>query len=118
MTGTDWERVRRELQEAGVLGFEFDAGETAVPGLSGEWAIGEVEREGELRHEAQSRWIRLLDTLPGSNAVTADPKAVPAGIRDVADRHGLVVVTVSVTDRTVRVAVCAPAEHDQPSTEN
>lgn len=118
MTGTDWERVRRELREAEVSGFEFDAGETAVPGLSGEWVIGEIEREQGLRHGAQSVWIRLFDALPGGNVITADPNAAPVEIRDVADRHGLVVVIVSVTDRTVRVAVCDPAEHDEPRAES
>lgn len=33
----DWERVGRELREAGYCGFEFESGDTAVPGLSGEW---------------------------------------------------------------------------------
>ena len=117
MTGTDWERVRRELRDAGFPGFEFSAGETAVPGLSGEWVVGEVERDGRLRRGAQSWWIRLLDALPGGSAVTTDPKAAPSEIRDVADRHGLVVIIVSVTDQTVRIAVCDPAAHDKPPTE-
>jgi hypothetical protein len=114
MSGPDWERVRRELRDAGYPGFEFDAGETAVPGLSGEWVIGEVEREGRLRRGAQPWWIRLLDALPGGSAVTTDPAVTPKEMRDVADRHGLTVVIVSVGDGTVRIAVCDPAEHDQP----
>ncbi len=32
---TDWERVRQELREADYSGFEFNSGETAVPGLFG-----------------------------------------------------------------------------------
>ena len=102
MTGTDWERVRQELRDAGFPGFEFDAGEAAVPGLSGEWVIGEVERDGRLRRGAQSRWVRLLDALPGGSAVTADPTAVPEGIRDVADRNGLSAVMVIVAFASLR----------------
>ena len=117
MSGPDWERVQQELRDTGFPGFEFGAGETAVPGLSGEWVIGEVERDGRLRRGAQSRWVRLLDALPGGSAVTTDPTAAPEGVRDVADRHGLAVVIVSVTDETVRVAVCDPAAHDAPPTE-
>ena len=115
MTRTDWDRVRRELRDAGYPGFAFDAGETAVPGLSGEGMIGEIEREGRLRSGAQSWLVRLLDALPGGSAVTTDPTAAPAGIRDVAARHGLTVVIVSVADETVRVAVRDPAEHDEPA---
>ncbi|WP_233127149.1 hypothetical protein [Halorubrum sp. SD612] len=62
---TDWERVRQELKEAGYSGFEFDSGDTAVPGLSGEWVSGNLPREGGLKHENQPLWIRILDALPG-----------------------------------------------------
>ena len=115
MTGTDWDRVRRELRDAGFPGFTFDAGETAVPGLSGEWMVGEVERAERLRRRAQPLPVRLLDALPGGAAVAVDPEDAPDAIREVADRHGLTVVIVSVTDETARVAVCDPAEHDEPA---
>lgn len=51
---TDWERVIEELQEAGYSGFKFESGETAVPGLSGEWVAGDLVREGRLHRENQS----------------------------------------------------------------
>jgi len=63
---TDWERVVEELQETGYSGFEFESGETAVPGLSGEWVAGDIVREDRLRRENQSLWVRILDSLPGS----------------------------------------------------
>ena len=104
---TDWERVVGELQEAGHSRFEFESGETAVPGLSGEWVAGDIEREGELRRENQSIWIRILDSIPGSGgAVTTNPEAVPESIRNIAKKHELEVVIISVSKSSARIALC------------
>lgn len=107
---TDWVRVVKQLREAGYSGFEFDSGETAVPGLSGEWVAGEIVREGGLKRTNQRLLIRILDALPGGSAVTTDPEHAPEPIRKVADRHGLEVVMISVTDEEVRIALCESTE--------
>lgn len=107
---TDLVRVVKQLREAGYSGFEFDSGETAVPGLSGEWVAGEIVREGGLKRTNQRLLIRILDALPGGSAVTTDPEHAPEPIRKVADRHGLEVVMISVTDEEVRIALCESAE--------
>ena len=52
----DWDRVIQQLRETGYSGFEFDSGETAVPGLSGEWVAGEIAREGSLKKEASTAY--------------------------------------------------------------
>lgn len=104
---TDWERVIEELQEAGYSGFEFESGETAVPGLSGEWVAGDIVREGGLRRENQSLWIRIWDSLPGSGGVvTTNPEAVPESIRNIARSHELEVVIISVKKSSVHIALC------------
>jgi|AntRauMinimDraft_3_1070383.scaffolds.fasta_scaffold00224_5 sugar phosphate isomerase/epimerase len=104
---TDWERVVEELQETGYSGFEFESGETAVPGLSGEWVAGDIVREDRLRRENQSLWVRILDSLPGSGgAVTTNPEAAPESIRNIAKRHKLEVVIISVEKSSVRIALC------------
>ncbi|WP_224448641.1 hypothetical protein [Haloprofundus salilacus] len=104
---TDWEQVVEELQEAGYSGFEFESGETAVPGLSGEWIAGDIVREGGLRRENQSLWIRIWDSLPGSGgAVSTNPEAAPESIRNIAKRHELEIVTISVKKGSVRIALC------------
>lgn len=106
---TDWTDVTQELHEEGYPNFEFDSGETAVSGLSGEWVIGEIPREGGLTREHQPLWIRVLDMLPGG-AVAADPYRAPTPIQTVAHRHGLDVIIVSVSNEEVRIALCDPAE--------
>jgi sugar phosphate isomerase/epimerase len=104
---TDWERVVEELRDAGYSGFEFESGETAVPGLSGEWVAGEIVREGRLRRENQTLWIRILDSLPGSGgAVTTNTEAAPESIRNIAQRHELEVVIISVSENSARIALC------------
>jgi len=109
---TDWERVRQELKEAGYSGFEFDSGDTAVPGLSGEWVSGNIPREGRLKHENQPLWIRILDALSGGDTVEADPEDAPEGIRNIATKHGLEVVIFTVSADEVRIALCDPSKHD------
>ncbi|MFC7078750.1 hypothetical protein [Haloarcula halophila] len=106
---TDWERVRRELEAAGYSGFEFDSGNTAVPGLSGEWVSGTIPREGGLKHENQPLWIRIL-ALPGRSAVETDPDNAPESIRNIATRHGLEVIIISVTADEARLALCESSE--------
>ncbi|WP_232701273.1 hypothetical protein [Halobacterium wangiae] len=110
---TDWERVKGELREAGYPGFEFDSGRTAVPGLRGEWVVGEATREGGLMRENQSLLLRIFDALPGSGgAVTTDPEATPDPIGGIADDHCLDVVIVSVREDAVRLALCDPREEN------
>jgi len=109
---TDWERVRQELREAGYSGFEFDSGETAVPGLSGEWVSGKIPREGGLKHENQAFWIRILDALPGGDTAEADPENAPESIRNIAAEHGLEVVILTVSADEARIALCDPSKHD------
>ena len=108
---TDWERVRQELKEAGYSGFEFDSGDTAVPGLSGEWVSGNIPRERGLKHESQPLWIRILDALPG-DTVEADPENAPESIRNIATEHGLKVVIFSVSADEARIALCDPSKQD------
>jgi hypothetical protein len=108
---TDWKRVRQELKEAGHSGFEFDSGDTAVPGLSGEWVSGNIRREGGLKHENQPLWIRILDALPG-DTIEADPENAPESIRNIATEHELKVVIFTVSADKVRIALCDPSEHD------
>lgn len=106
---TDWERVTTDLREAGYPGFAFDSGETAVPGLSGEWVVGQIPREGALKCENQSLLLRVCDALSvGGGAVSADPEDAPEGVRRIADRHGLDVVIVDVSRKSVRVALRDP----------
>ena len=110
---TDWERVGQALEEAGYSGFEFDSGDTAVPGLSGEWVSGKIEREGRLKHENQPRWIRILDTLSFSGgAVDADPENAPESIRNIATQHGLEVIIISVSADEARIALCESSERN------
>lgn len=109
---TDWERVRQELKEAGYSGFEFDSGDTAVPGLSGEWVSGKISREGGLKHGNQTYWIRILDALPGGGAVDAAPENAPESIRNIATEHGLEVVIFTVSADEARIALCDPSKHD------
>lgn len=111
----DWEPVRRELREVGYSGFEFDSGKTAVPGLSGEWIVGEIAREGRLKRENQPILIRILDALPGDGgAVATDPEYAPENIRKVACRHGLELVIISVTSDSVCIALCESSERNAP----
>lgn len=108
---TDWERVKRELQEAGYSGFEFETGDTAVPGLAGGRVEGEIAREGGLKRENQPLPVRVLDTLSiTGGAVDADPKRAPDSVRRTATRHELEVVIVSVSKDTARIALCEPSE--------
>lgn len=109
----DWERVREELEAAGYSGFEFDSGDAAVPGLSGEWVSGKIPREGELKDENQPLWIRILDAFSGDGgAVDAAPENVPESIRNIATEHGLEVVIFTVSADEARIALCDPAKHD------
>ena len=107
---TDWERVKQELQDAGYAGFEFDSGETAVPGLSGEWVVGEIKREGQLKRENQPLLIRICDSLPGSNTVSANSENTPESIQNIAEQHGLNVVIIGVSNDEVRIALCESPE--------
>jgi sugar phosphate isomerase/epimerase len=108
---TDWKHVRRELREAGYSGFEFESGETAVPGLAGEWLAGDIAREGRLKRENQPLLTRILDALPGGGgAVATDPEYAPESIREIANQHGLEVVIISVSKDEARIAVCDSSE--------
>jgi len=110
---TDWERVRQEVKEAGYSGFEFDSGDTAVPGLSGEWVVGTIPREAGLKHENQPFLLRIFDALPGSGgAVGTDPENAPESIRNIATQHGLEVVIISVSADETRIALCDPSKYD------
>lgn len=110
----DWERVRRALEEAGYSGFEFESGETAVPGLSGEWVVGTVPREGALKRENQPFSLRILDALPGGGgAVDASPENAPESIQNIATRHGIEVVIISVSADEVRIALCERSERSR-----
>ena len=110
---TDWERVKQELIEAGYSGFEFDSGDTAVSGLSGEWVSGKIPREGRLKHGSQPLLIRILDALSwNGGAVDAAPENAPESIRNIATEHGLEVVIISVSADKARIALCDPSEHD------
>ena len=104
--------MKQELEEADYSGFEFDSGDTAVPGLSGEWVSGQIPREGGLKHENQRLWIRILDALPGSNTVEGGPENAPESIRNIATEHGLEVVIYSVSADEVRIALCDPSKYD------
>jgi len=108
----DWEGVKKELRDTGYIGFEFDSGTTAVPGLSGEWVTGEIARKGELKREHQSLLIRICDLIPGGVTVNANPENAPENIRNIAERHGLTVVIVSVSNDKARIALCDPSKHD------
>ena len=108
---TDWERVRQELKEAGYSGFEFDSGDTAVPGLSGEWVSGTIPREGGLKHENQTLWIRILDALSwNGGTIDAAPENAPESIRNIATEHGLEVVIFTVAAEEARIALCDPSK--------
>jgi hypothetical protein len=110
---TDWVSVKQELKEAGYSGFEFDSGDTAVSGLSGEWVSGKIAREGALKHENQSLLIRILNTLSGDGgAVDAAPENAPESIHNIATDHGLEVVIISVSADKARIALCDPSKHD------
>jgi len=110
---TDWERVRQELKETGYSGFEFDSGDTAVPGLSGEWVSGKIPREGGLKHENQTLWIRILDALSSDGGtVDASPENAPESIRNIATERGLEVVIFTVSAEEARIALCDPSNHD------
>jgi hypothetical protein len=104
----DWERVRRELADAGYAGFRVDTGETAVPGLSGAWVVGEIEREGRLAHGRLPLRFRLVDAIPGLTALPTDPRYVPGDVRRIAAEHGLDVVVIGGDGERVRVALRAP----------
>lgn len=112
---TDWERVRHKLQEAGYSGFTFESGETAVPGLSGEWVAGNIVREGKLKHENQPLLPRILDAMPGGGgAVATDPEYAPESIRQITTRYGLEVVIISVSEDVVCIALCESSERNAP----
>jgi hypothetical protein len=117
---TDWERVCRALADAGHPEFEYEEGETVIPGLSGEWVVGRVPRSAfeslDPEEEPSSVWSRLVGALP-VRCVPTDPERAPSGVRRVAADHGLDVVVVSVNSGGVRVALCDPdcrPDHDQP----
>lgn len=110
---TDWECVRKELREVGYAGFKFESGETAVPGLSGEWEVGTIPREAGLKHENQPFLLRIFDALPGNGgAVGTDSENAPKSIRNIASRHELEVVIISVSTDDVRIALCEPSERN------
>lgn len=108
---TDWERVRQELKEVGYSGFKLESGETAVPGLSGEWVIGVIPREEGLRRKNQPLLIRVFDALPGNGgAVGTKPENVPESIRNIASRYALEVVIISISTDEARIALCDPSD--------
>ena len=107
---TDWERVKKELREAGYCGFEFESGDTAVPGLSGEWVAGDIVREENLTREKQPLWIRLFDALPGVAGIATDPEYAPESVREIAHHQGLEVAIVSVSGNEVHIALCDSPE--------
>jgi sugar phosphate isomerase/epimerase len=104
----DWATVERDLAAAGYTDFEVDTGETAVPGMSGAWLAGTIDREGRLKRTNLPLLWRLLDTLPCSSTVPADPEYAPAAIRQIAQDYGLDVVIVSVGSDWVRIALVEP----------
>ncbi|MFC4550985.1 MULTISPECIES: hypothetical protein [Halorussus] len=104
----DWEQVERDLDEAGYSNFEFDSGETTVPGLSGSWLAGKIEREGRLERENLPYPWRLLDALPFGSSVPTDPEYAPDAIQRIADGYGLDVVIISVGSDWVRIALVEP----------
>jgi len=104
----NWEQVKSDLEDAGYSDFEFDTGETAVPGLSGSWLVGKIGREGRLKRENLPYPWKLLDALPFGSAVPTDPKFAPGSLRQIAETHGLDVVIISVGDDWVRIALAEP----------
>lgn len=104
----DWERAERDLDAAGYPGFAFETGETAVPGLSGAWLEGEIERSGRLKRENLLLPWRLLDAPPFGAAVPADPEYAPERIRRIAEGYGLDVVIISCGSDWVRIALADP----------
>lgn len=101
----EWKQVEHDLEGAGYPDFEFEIGETAVPGLSGSWLAGKIEREGQLKREnLPFRW-RLLDSLPFGTTLPTEPKHAPDSIRRIAEKHGLDVVTISGGGDWVRIAL-------------
>jgi len=104
----DWEQVARDLADAGYPEFEYDEGETAVPGLSGSWLVGRVERDGEPKRESPPWPWNLLDAVPFGAAVPTDPAYAPDSILRIAERHEVDVVVVSAGSDWVRIALVAP----------
>ena len=104
----DWEQVKRDLGDAGYSDFEFDTGETAVPGLTGSWLVSKIEREGRLKRENLPYPGKLLHALPFGSAVPTDPEYAPDAIRRIADDYGLDVVIISVGNDWVRTALVKP----------
>ena len=104
----DWEQVERDLEEAGYSDFEFDTGETAVPGLCGSWLVGKIEREGRLKRENLPYPWKLLGALPFGSAVPTDPEFAPDGVLRIAEEYGLDVVIISVGSDWVRIALVEP----------
>lgn len=103
----EWGQVQRDLAEEGYPSFEFDSGETAVPGLSGSWLVGRIEWEGRLKRESLPLRWRLLDSLPFGTTLPTDPEYAPDGVRRVAEEHGLAVVIVSGGPDWVQIALVA-----------
>lgn len=113
---TDWERVKEDLRDAGYPGFAFDSGQTAVPGLSGEWVVGRIPREGRLQRENQPLLVRICDALPGNGgAVSTNPEYAPERVRTVAAQHELEVVILSARAESVRIALCDSSEQTPSS---
>ena len=104
----EWEQVECDLGDAGYSGFEFDSGETAVPGLSGEWLVGKIERAGRLQRENLPYPWKLFDALPFGSAVPTDPEFAPDSVRRIADEYELDVVIISVGRDWVRIALVEP----------
>ncbi|MFC6732980.1 MULTISPECIES: hypothetical protein [unclassified Haladaptatus] len=104
----DWSHVERDLAAVDYEDFEFDSGKTAVPGLSGEWLVGKIDRQGPLKRENLSLRLRLWDALPGVASIPTEPEYAPANIREIAARHELDVVLISAGRDWVRVALVAP----------
>jgi len=101
----DWEQVERDLDDAGYSDFEFDTGETAVPGLSGSWLVGRIERESRLKRENLPYPWKLLDALPFGSSVPTDPEHAPDAIRRIANDYRLDVVIISVGNDWVQIAL-------------
>ncbi|ADJ15257.1 hypothetical protein [Halalkalicoccus jeotgali] len=101
----EWKQVELDLAEEGYSDFEFDRGETAVPGVSGSWLVGRIKREGRLKRENHPfRW-KVLDSLPFGTTLPTDPEYAPDSVRQIAEKYGLDVVIISGGRDWVRIAL-------------
>lgn len=77
--------------------------------------VGWIAREERLKRENQPLLVRIYDALPGDGgAVSAEPEYAPESIRNVANRHELEVVIISVRKDSARIALCDPRSRTHP----